>query len=90
MTPFLSDDEPTMRPYLDRFAERGWVRVADADVVAMAEEGKRAHQRIAQRVGAQRAQMTECLSPDGYRMLMNLLRRVGAHLETQVPETAPR
>jgi DNA-binding MarR family transcriptional regulator len=81
MAAFLSGDEPTMRPYIERFVELGWVRVADADGVALTEEGRRTHQRVSERVGAERVRMMECLSPEDYQVLMNLLQRIAAHLD---------
>lgn len=81
MAAFLSGDEPTMRSYVDQFAERGWMHVTDTDVVALTDEGKRVHQRVSERVGAERVRMMECLSPEDYQVLMSLLQRVAAHLD---------
>lgn len=87
MASFLSADEPTMRPHVDRFIERGWVHTADDNSVALTVEGRRAHQRASQQAGALRVRMMECLSPEELVVLMELLQRVAAHLDALAVET---
>ncbi|MFG2736313.1 MarR family winged helix-turn-helix transcriptional regulator [Streptomyces harbinensis] len=87
MDAFLSADEPTMRPCIDRFAERGWTSTADDGAVTLTEEGRRAHQRVAEQTGVLRDRMMQCLSPQEYRVLMELLQRVATHLDALAVET---
>ncbi|MFI9506468.1 MarR family winged helix-turn-helix transcriptional regulator [Nocardia sp. NPDC052566] len=84
MAPFLSVDEPTMRPYADRFAEDGWIRIDAADVVELTEAGREVHRRVSERIGVERVRMMECLSAEDYEVLMSLLQRVAAHLDAPV------
>ncbi|CAL9362479.1 hypothetical protein SUDANB171_00695 [Streptomyces sp. enrichment culture] len=90
MAAFLSADEPTTRPVVDRFAERGWTSTADDGAVALTGEGRRAHQRVAEQTGVLRARMMECLSPEQYAVLMELLRRVATHLDALTAEAPGR
>ncbi|WMX44991.1 MarR family winged helix-turn-helix transcriptional regulator [Streptomyces roseicoloratus] len=85
LAPFLSADEPTVRPYVDDLAGRGWAHVTGDGTVTLTEEGRRAHERIAEQVGALRARVTESLSPEEYGMLVGLLQRVAAHLDAEEP-----
>ncbi|MGW3209295.1 MarR family winged helix-turn-helix transcriptional regulator [Streptomyces sp. NPDC001135] len=87
MAAFLSADEPTMRPYVDRFIERGWAHTADDGAVALTGEGRRAHQRVAEQSGALRVRMMECLSSEEHTVLMELLQRVATHLDALAVET---
>lgn len=81
MAAFLSTDEPTMRPYLDRLVELGWAGMADDGTVALTDEGSRAHHGISGRIGAERVRMMECLTPEELAVLMELLQRVAGHLD---------
>ena len=81
MGPFLSPAEPTMRPYADEFVKRGWAALAGSDVITMTEDGRLAHRRVSSQVAGLRDRMSECLSPEEYELLMNLLQRVAAHLD---------
>ncbi|MFC3577806.1 MarR family winged helix-turn-helix transcriptional regulator [Streptomyces yaanensis] len=87
MAAFLSTDEPTMRPYVDRFVERGWAHIADDDTATLTDEGRQAHQRVSEKSGILRAQVMECLSPEEYGLLVNLLQRVATHLDALTAET---
>ncbi|RVU20924.1 MarR family transcriptional regulator [Streptomyces antnestii] len=84
---FLSTDEPTLRPYVDRFIERGWAHAADDGSVALTGEGRRGHQRVSEQVGALRVRMMECLSSEEHTVLMELLQRVATHLDALPVET---
>ncbi|MFD7975700.1 MarR family winged helix-turn-helix transcriptional regulator [Streptomyces sp. NPDC059071] len=88
VAPFLTAGEPTVRPYVDDLAGRGWASRSEDGTVALTEEGRRAHRRIAEQVGALRARVTESLSPEEYGTLVDLLRRVAAHLDAAEPRTA--
>ncbi|MFD7510144.1 MarR family winged helix-turn-helix transcriptional regulator [Streptomyces sp. NPDC059853] len=87
MAAFLSAEEPTMRPYIDRFAERGWTSTAGDGAVTLTSEGRQAHQRVAEQTGVLRDRMMQCLSPEQYKVLMELLQRVAAHLDALAVET---
>ncbi|MEV4259761.1 MarR family transcriptional regulator [Spirillospora sp. NPDC049652] len=78
---FISPDEPTMRPQVERLAGRGWARLT-GDTAELTEEGVRAHRRVRDAVAAQRARMIECFTPEEFRSLTEMLRRFAAHLET--------
>ena len=88
MAAFLSADEPTMRPYVDRFIERGWAHTTDDGAVALTGEGRRAHQHVSGKAGAMRVRMMECLSSEELSVLMALLQRVAAHLDALAVETS--
>jgi DNA-binding MarR family transcriptional regulator len=84
MAPFISDDEPTMRPYVDGLADRGWVtRTGDGDIT-LTDAGRDAHARTAERMLAARARVVEGLSNDDYDTLMSLLQRVAGNLDAEV------
>ncbi|MFG3117985.1 hypothetical protein ACGF4C_26865 [Streptomyces sp. NPDC048197] len=87
MAAFLSADEPTMRPYIDQFVERGWAHTTDDGTVALTDAGQRAHQRVSEQSGALRVRMMECLSPEEHTMLMELLQRIATHLDALAVET---
>ncbi|WP_026416209.1 MarR family winged helix-turn-helix transcriptional regulator [Actinomadura oligospora] len=78
---FVSPDEPTMRPQVERLVDLGWARL-DGDTAELTEDGVRAHRRVRDTIGAQRARMIECFTPEEFRSLMEMLRRFAAHLET--------
>ncbi|TDC86102.1 hypothetical protein E1193_00015 [Micromonospora sp. KC606] len=90
MAAFLSVDEPTMRPYVDRFVEWGWAHVADDGAVALTDEGRQAHQRVSEQSGALRVRMMECLSSEEHEALMELLQRLATHLDALAAETLPQ
>ncbi|MFE5587602.1 MarR family winged helix-turn-helix transcriptional regulator [Kitasatospora sp. NPDC056531] len=81
MAAFRTADEPTVRPYLDGLATRGWVRI-DPDAVALTDEGRAAHQRISAQAAALRKQLTACVTPEEFTTLTTLLQRLAAHLDT--------
>ncbi|MFE2288816.1 MarR family winged helix-turn-helix transcriptional regulator [Streptomyces sp. NPDC059443] len=87
MAAFLSADEPTMRPHVERFVERGWAHVTDDGAVALTEEGRRAHQQVSEQSGALMVRMMECLSIEEHEVLMELLQRVATHFDTLAAET---
>ncbi|MEU6657839.1 hypothetical protein [Streptomyces sp. NPDC046821] len=87
MAAFLSADEPTMRPYVDRLVERGWAHMADDGAVALTGEGRRAHERVSEQSGALRVRMMECLSSEEHAVLMELLQRIATHLDALAVET---
>ncbi|MEV7612488.1 MarR family winged helix-turn-helix transcriptional regulator [Streptomyces sp. NPDC089799] len=89
MAAFLSADEPTMRPHVERFVERGWAQPADDGEVTLTEEGRGAYGQVSERSGALRIRMMECLSTGEHEVLMELLQRVAAHLDALAAE-APR
>ncbi|MGW0982874.1 MarR family winged helix-turn-helix transcriptional regulator [Streptomyces xiamenensis] len=90
MAAFLSPDKPTTRPVVDRLAEHGWTSTADDGAVTLTGEGRRAHQRISEQTGALRVRMMECLSPEQYTVLMELLQRVATQLDALAVETPGR
>ncbi|MEV4434609.1 hypothetical protein [Streptomyces sp. NPDC049585] len=81
MAAFLSATEPTMRPYVEALTARGWARPTHTDTFELTEAGRAAHRRISERIGAERARMMECLTPDEYGVLMDLLQRLATHLD---------
>ncbi|MEV5969017.1 MarR family winged helix-turn-helix transcriptional regulator [Streptomyces sp. NPDC051921] len=88
MGAFLSADEPSMRAYVDDLVRRGWAEQAADGTVALTEEGRTAHRRISEQVGALRTRITECLSPEEFGTLTALLRRVGEHVDALAAEAA--
>ncbi|MFD0275205.1 hypothetical protein ACFVHB_15060 [Kitasatospora sp. NPDC127111] len=89
MAAFLSADEPTVRPHVERFVDRGWAQVAGDGSVTLSEEGRRAYERVSERPERVRVRMMECLSADEHEVLMELLQRVAGHLDALAAE-APR
>jgi DNA-binding MarR family transcriptional regulator len=81
LAPFLSAEEPTMRPYADELTRRGWVTSGGRGALGLTDEGQRAHRRVSERVRAMRARITDGLSPQEYATMVQLLRRVAANLE---------
>lgn len=90
MAAFLSADEPTMRPHVERFVERGWAQVADDGSVTLTGEGRGAYEQVSERSGALRVRMMECMSADEYEVLMGLLQRLAAHLDALAAEAPGR
>ncbi|GAA2714540.1 MULTISPECIES: hypothetical protein [Streptomyces] len=83
MAAFLSPAEPTMRPYVEALTARDWAAptAGATDTFELTEAGRAAHRRISGRIGAERARMMECLTPDEYGVLMDLLQRLATHLD---------
>ncbi|HEY3686928.1 MAG TPA: MarR family transcriptional regulator [Streptosporangiaceae bacterium] len=79
LAPFLTADEPTVAPYADALAARGWA-VRTAGVYALTAGGTEAHTRIAALVRAARARIVDGLTADDYAELLRLLQRVAANL----------
>jgi DNA-binding MarR family transcriptional regulator len=75
---------PTVRPQLDDLVHRGWVTGAGGGV-ALTAEGWTAHERVAERVRAFRAQVTDDLSEQEYVTLVTLLERVAGCLTPARP-----
>jgi DNA-binding MarR family transcriptional regulator len=84
MAPFISDEEPTMRPYVDELADRGWVTRTDEGDLTLTGAGRDAHTRAAERMHAARARVVDGLSTDDYDTLMNLLERIAGNLDAEV------
>ncbi|GAA4638069.1 MarR family winged helix-turn-helix transcriptional regulator [Actinoallomurus vinaceus] len=84
LAPFVSDEEPTMRPYVDELAGRGWVTRTDDGDLALTDAGRDAHARAGERMYAARARVVEGLSSDDYDTLMNLLERIAGNLDAVV------
>ncbi|RFU42564.1 MarR family transcriptional regulator [Actinomadura logoneensis] len=78
---FVSPDEPTMRPQVERLVELGWARLT-GDTAELTEEGVRAHRRVREAIAARRARMVECFTPEEFRSLNEMLRRFAEHLAT--------
>ncbi|MGW2378283.1 hypothetical protein [Kitasatospora sp. NPDC001683] len=82
MAAFLSPDEPTMRPYLDALAARGWSAVDANGAIALTAQGRAAHQRISAQVADLRTRMMSCMTPEEVTALTTLLKRLAGHLDT--------
>lgn len=79
LAPFLTADEPTVRPHADALAARGWAEVHD-DVWSLTGNGRQHHERVAALVQASRKQLMDGISPDEHRTLMDLLQRVATNM----------
>src|SRR3954453_15959583 len=55
LAPFISDDEPPMRPSVDQRAARRWVVRTDEGHITLTDAGRDAHARTAERMHAARA-----------------------------------
>ncbi|WP_067715758.1 MarR family winged helix-turn-helix transcriptional regulator [Nocardia yamanashiensis] len=85
MSAFRSDFEPTMRPFVDRLIDRGWVDLTSVEVVTLTPAGRRAHERVSAVAGELRARMLDCVSPAEQAVLMELLQRIASHVEELRP-----
>ncbi|MGW4242162.1 hypothetical protein, partial [Nocardia sp. NPDC004722] len=81
LSPFLDDREPTAAPYVAELAERGWVRIDAAGTHALTADGVAAHEKLLARIQIQRRAVTEGLTDDDYRTLLDLLQRVAANVD---------
>ncbi|MFE3223170.1 hypothetical protein [Nocardia sp. NPDC059228] len=81
LSPFLNAQDPTAAPYVGTLLDRGWV-VRDAmGTYALTLDGIGAHAKLLERIGIQRTAVTEGLSADDYRTLLDLLQRVSANVD---------
>ncbi|WP_433565362.1 MarR family winged helix-turn-helix transcriptional regulator [Nocardia sp. CA-151230] len=81
LAPFLNAQDPTAAPYLGALAGRGWIVLDDAGSHALTPEGIDVHAELFRRIQIQRRAVTEGLSDDDYRTLLDLLRRVSANVD---------
>ncbi|MVU76357.1 MarR family transcriptional regulator [Nocardia sp. ET3-3] len=81
LSPFLDDRDPTAAPYVGVLLERGWVIVDDATRYALTPAGVEAHAKLLRRIQIQRAAVTDGLTEDDYRTLLDLLQRVSANVD---------
>ena len=70
----------TVRPQLDELIRRGWAAEPDVEVVRLTAAGRAAHHRVAGRVRAFRAHVTDGLPEQDYVTLVTLLERVAGNL----------
>lgn len=72
---------PTVRPETDDLIHRGWATESPpAGAVSLTGAGRAAHDRVAERVRAFRAHVTDGLSEQDYATLVALLERVAGNL----------
>ncbi|MFD1930173.1 MULTISPECIES: MarR family winged helix-turn-helix transcriptional regulator [Nonomuraea] len=76
--PFLSEEEPSLRPYVEALRGKGWL--TPAEPVDLTEEGRRAHAALLEQVSATRAKVTDGISPEEYRSTIDVLTRMSANL----------
>ncbi|MEV5747879.1 MarR family transcriptional regulator [Actinoallomurus sp. NPDC052308] len=84
LAPFLSADEPTLRPYVDDLARRGWVSRSGEGDLTLTDAGRDAYARARERMYAARARVVEGLSSEDYDTLMDLLERIAGNLGAEV------
>ncbi len=80
VAPFLDESDPTVVPYLEPLLAKGWVAL-DHDAYALTPAGHPAHDALFARIGTQREAIIEGLTPDDYRTLITLLRRVADNVD---------
>ncbi|MFE3451725.1 MarR family winged helix-turn-helix transcriptional regulator [Nonomuraea sp. NPDC059194] len=78
LSPFLSDEEPSLRPYVEQLREKGWLETGEP--VALTEEGRRAHAVLLDRISAGRTKVTEGIDPEEYTSTIDVLTRMSANL----------
>ncbi|MEU7893227.1 MarR family winged helix-turn-helix transcriptional regulator [Nonomuraea sp. NPDC049152] len=78
LSPFLSEEEPSLLPYVEELREKGWL--VRAEPVDLTEEGRRAHAALLDRVSATRAKVTDGISPEEYLSTVDVLTRMSANL----------
>ena len=81
LIPWRGQSAQSPRPQVDDLIRRGWVsEVEGGPAVRLTTAGRAAHHRVAERVRAFRARVTEGLSEQEYATLVTLLERVAGNL----------
>ncbi|MFE3190267.1 MarR family winged helix-turn-helix transcriptional regulator [Nocardia sp. NPDC059240] len=81
LSPFLNPQDPTATPYVAALAERGWVLIDATGTHSLSADGVTAHANLFERIQIQRRAVTEGLTDDDYRTLLDLLQRVSANVD---------
>ncbi|HZE39069.1 MAG TPA: hypothetical protein VE172_09695 [Stackebrandtia sp.] len=83
LRPFLTEAEPTVRPQLDALVAQGWIALGDNDSLTLTDDGRAAYERVNARVQRLRAEVIDGLSPEDYRALVEMLRRIASNVDAQ-------
>ncbi|MFF5208478.1 MarR family winged helix-turn-helix transcriptional regulator [Streptosporangium sp. NPDC000396] len=78
LSPFLSAEQPSLRPLVDELRGRGWL--TGDEPLAFTGPGVRAHADMQDKVTATRARVTEGISAEEYRVIIDVLSRMAANL----------
>ncbi|MER5318052.1 MarR family winged helix-turn-helix transcriptional regulator [Streptosporangium roseum] len=81
LNPFLTAEQPSLRPLARELRERGWL---DGDgELSLTEAGARAHADLLGKVTATRARLTDGISVEEYRATIDVLSRMSANMGGQ-------
>jgi DNA-binding MarR family transcriptional regulator len=80
LAPFLTTDEPTVAPYAEALAARGWAERTGTGAYALTPEGAESHTRVAAVVHTARVRIIDGLATGDYAELLRLLRIVAGNL----------
>ncbi|MFJ2028630.1 MarR family winged helix-turn-helix transcriptional regulator [Streptosporangium sp. NPDC087985] len=78
LSPFLSAEQPSLRPVADGLRDRGWL--TGDELLTLTGPGIRAHADIHDRVTVTRARVTEGISAEEYRATVDVLARMTANM----------
>ena len=78
LSPFLSEEAPSVAPVVDDLRTRGWLTEANA----LTEIGAARHKQVSERVMANRRRLTEGISAEEYRTVVDVLERMAGNLTT--------
>jgi DNA-binding MarR family transcriptional regulator len=78
----LAPFEATVEPVVDELVARGWVR-RDGDVLTLTADGRVAHRSLSERVGANRAALTDGITAEEYASVVNLLERMANNVSKE-------
>ncbi|GAA4228204.1 DNA-binding MarR family transcriptional regulator [Streptosporangium album] len=81
LSPFLTAEQPSLRPLVENLRGRGWL---DGDeTLSLTEAGRRAHADLLEKVTATRARLTDGISVEEYQATIDVLSRMSANMRGQ-------
>ncbi len=78
LSPFLAERSPSVAPVVEDLRVRGWL----TEVNALTEIGAARHEQVSERVIANRRRLTEGISAEEYRSVVELLERMAGNATT--------
>ena len=76
LSPFRSARAPSVAPIVEELRARGWVDTT----VALTEKGRECHRAVSDRVMANRRRLTDGISAEEYRSVVDVLERMAGNL----------
>ena len=81
LKPFLEDNPQSLQETVLNLQSRGWVRLADGNLLILTSSGEAAHTRLQETVANTRRQLVQGVSEEEYSKTIDVLRRMANNLE---------